>query len=476
MRFKIAWGKKGDMKSIKLIAAALIMTAVSSVSIVAEDLDGSLRSKLSKFAHSQGKRAQFMVYDLKRDATVFAYQEDLLAKPASIQKILISAVALRELGAEYTFETEFFGDYASDSKSDLKTLYLHGSGDPSFTIESLWMSIRKLKRRGIRRVNQIILDGTLFEGERERVGQRAYESGSAALAFNFNSIAFDLCGTKPGQPGLVLPDPNEIGVAIEGKIMTSGKNSFALDELPIGNDGALRYRVSGSVTNKPQCRTIYRSVEDPEAVLAQTLRNLLEDNGISVDGGVKRGIVPKEADLIFIWESKPLASIIADLNHFSNNFTAEQLLFAVGRTPGGKLSREAGLKKLVTYAHKLNITSPDLVIDDASGLSHENRVPVELILNALVDIYSDDDIRPEIESAFPIAGKTGTLKDRPMGAPGSTVRAKTGSLTGVSALAGYAFGCKGSRYAFAILSNRVESREAGHKVEREFVNVLTSCN
>lgn len=453
----------------------LVLTLILPVIAKALDDTASLMTKLQKLAQSQGKRAHFVVYDLSRGNTVYFYQDQESIKPASVQKILVSAVALRELGPQFEFETKFFADKADRASKDLKRLYILGAGDPVFTPEMLWVNVRKLKKRGIRSIDRVILDGSRFNGKKDRAGQRAYESGSSALAFNFNSISFDICGGAVGAAALVMPDPLEIAVALEGKIITKGRSGFGVDELPLGKNGALRYRVSGSVAASPACRTVYRSVEDPEAILAETVRGLLQQNGIEVKNGVHRGSTPADAMLLFTHNSKPLLSIVNDLNHFSNNFIAEQLLYAIGDDGTGTYSRELGLKRLRAYASKLGERDEDVVIMDASGLSHENRMPIKLILKALVDIYKDDSIRAEFESSLPVAGLSGTLEDRPMGGVGSLVRAKTGSLTGVSALAGYVYGCGGTRYAFAVGSNRVESRESGHKFEKLLVDTISEC-
>jgi D-alanyl-D-alanine carboxypeptidase/D-alanyl-D-alanine-endopeptidase (penicillin-binding protein 4) len=171
--------------------------------------------------------------------------------------------------------------------------------------------------------------------------------------------------------------------------------------------------------------------------------------------------------------SKPLVDIVRDLNHFSNNFIAEQLLLALGEVPGGGRDRQVGLDRLSRYLVDLGVPSEQVSLADASGLSHTNRLTPRSIVTVLRRMARSVEVGPEFEISLSVSGRNGTLRRRYFGGGESpTVRAKTGTLDGVSSLAGYLSGRSGKRYAFAIIGNDLASKARALKLEERLVETL----
>lgn len=396
-------------------------------------------------------------------------------KPASVLKVLTSAAVLDELGLDYRFKTTVSG---SDRKGgSISHLAIRGGGATDLTIESAWILARRIRLLGINRIGTLELDDTLFDYSRGPSGQRAYEAGSSALSFNFNSIAISICPSAPGSPAVVSADPWEAGAVINGSIKTvsgSRGKGFAVDEVK-SNDNKLHFRVSGEIGSAEKCRTVYRSVKSPIRYFGAVFPQLLEAVGVQVSN-VRLGQSADSLRLVplFEHESKPMSLIVRDLNHYSNNFLAEQLLYALGGAAGGVWNRDRGAEKLGELLVKLGIRDSGMVVVDGSGLSHDNRLSAAAITKILRFAASQPQFSAEFSSSLSVGERSGTLRARNFTSGSTTpfIRAKTGSLTGVSTLAGYIVTRRGTELAFAILLNEIASKDQALAFEEQLVRQL----
>ncbi|WKZ57277.1 MAG: D-alanyl-D-alanine carboxypeptidase/D-alanyl-D-alanine-endopeptidase [Bdellovibrionota bacterium] len=380
------------------------------------------------------------VQALEQEAPAFSYNGKAALKPASVLKIATSVAALNRLGAGFRFETHVF----RGNEGPEKVLYVKGGGAPDLAIEQLWLIVRQLRIRGIGSIDRIVLDESQFVAPKRRNGQRAYETGGGALSFNYNSLTVHICPQEPGHSALVTIDPWEAELPLSGAILTASKDSFVVDE---GKEGLV---VRGSVARGSSCRTVYRSVEDPGALFGQVLRALLKQLGVKGKMAIDRGIVPSAAHKLFSEGSKPLALIVRDLNHYSNNFIAEQLLHAISKEGALPWDRMRGLQRVQQL---LTVQGLPAHIVDGSGLDHENRATTEAFVQILRAALSDPHIAPELLASLSKNGESGTLKKRSLGLPDGTVRAKTGTLRDTVSLAGVVTAKSGREYVFAIFHN-----------------------
>lgn len=371
---------------------------------------------------------------------VFAHNEHAPLKPASVLKIATSYAALRELGGNFRFETEVF----LSGKGPESTLYVKGGGSPDLSIEQAWMMARQLKVQGVTEIGRIVLDQSLFRSPNRRAGQRAYETGGGALSFNYNSISISVCPQEPGKSAIVTIDPWEAGLGLQGMIATGSKDAFRVDETPEG------FAIRGTVARSGGCRTVYRSVEDPLAVFGAVFKALLQQMGVRGALTVERGAVAPQARKLFTEGSKPLALIVRDLNHYSNNFIAEQVLHGISRQGNAPWDRDRGLARLTQL---LTFGEVPAVVVDGSGLDHANRATAASLLHVLQLAAQDPQIGPEFFASLSKNGESGTLKKRQLGLPDGVIRAKTGTLRDTVSLAGYVSAKSGKTYAFVTLHN-----------------------
>ncbi len=438
--------------------------------VAAQSKKSSLHSQIARGVPLNNS-SSLVVLDAKTGEKIYAQREAMPLKPASVLKILTTKVAFDKLGPEHRFPTEFYGQGFTGSR--LAALYIKGYGDPLFTHEQLWLAARKLFMRGVRSVGQIYVDDTAFVGAHERGGQKAYLAASSALSLNFNTLTFEVCPTTPGKAARVFNDPFEYIVGTKGKITTvsSGKNVYGIDEFP-GSEGLnMVYRLQGTMRSGQACDEVYRSVASPALYAGAVLKGILQKLGVDVVGGPTKKKVPSGAGKIYTHQSKELFKIIRDLNHFSSNFIAEQLLVSIGKESSSTYVRAKGIAALEAHLASLGEPRADYSIHDASGLSHDNRITARALSKVLLELRNNQSYGAEFVNSLSVDGRRGTLRKRNMD---GTVRAKTGTINNVGTLAGLVQGRSGRDYAFVILQNKIPYRAKASAVEKKLVRILHS--
>jgi D-alanyl-D-alanine carboxypeptidase/D-alanyl-D-alanine-endopeptidase (penicillin-binding protein 4) len=190
-------------------------------------------------------------------------------------------------------------------------------------------------------------------------------------------------------------------------------------------------------------------IKSPPLGAAKAFRSSLRRAGIFVDGKAAAGATPDDAALLGETASPPMRTLIRLANVPSDNFVAEMLLKAVGREFGSAGSTAAGAAVARAAMKRLGV-QPQIV--DGSGLSRSNRTTPRQVVTLLRELGDDRDFFRSLA----VAGRTGTLYDRMRRSSArGRCRGKTGTIIGVSNLAGYCVSRTGGRTAFAFLMNGV---------------------
>jgi serine-type D-Ala-D-Ala carboxypeptidase/endopeptidase (penicillin-binding protein 4) len=462
-----------SFESVRCVASrvrqfSLVILAFSATTAVAMDPRSEAQLK-DLLGGNPG--VGFSAVDVSNGKVLIESRADTPLKPASTLKLITSAAALSSLGADFQFQTSVFADAPLNSSGSRK-VWLKGGGDPSLTTESLWLIARGLKRNGLRSVSELMVDDSFFIASRHRSGQRAYESGTSALAFNYNSLAFSVCPSSGGGVGIVSVEPLEPQIKLVGTVATvggSGANVSVVDAS--GSEGIPAYRVSGEIGRAHGCSEIYRSVGDPANVAGATLAGYLEYLGIEVKK-LGNSSVAGGAVQVYKHNSKSLSQILEDLNHFSTNMIAEQVITRLGQS-SDRCSHQQGLRVVRSFLSKTipNSTS-GVVIVDGSGLSHDNRVSATAFTALLTQMHRNPTLGIEYSKSLSVSGRSGTLKRRDFGA--GFVRGKTGTIHGVNALAGYLTTKNGKTVAFALLQNRGASQADAWDLERRVLGAIAA--
>ena len=194
--------------------------------------------------------------------------------------------------------------------------------------------------------------------------------------------------------------------------------------------------------------------------MGEHLRRLMRAGGIYVTGRVLRGRCPDDAETIYVIRHK-LTDVLVPMMKQSNNLYAESVFYHIGLTQGKPSTAKKARKVMEEILAQSSILNYQSSISphrfaDGSGLSLYNYVSAEMEVMLLRYAYRNDSIYGALYGLLPIAAVDGTLKDRMGGTPAANnVRAKTGTLSAVYALAGYCTAANGNKLAFAILNQGV---------------------
>ena len=441
-----------------------------------------------------------MVVSLDSGDTLFNVGADSAMAPASNLKLLTTAAALRVLGPDYRFRTYVLTDGAvSDGVVD-GDLILFGTGDPGISDrfysekdEVFQQLIDQLEAAGVRTVTgDLVGDASFFTGPLRPEGwdprdlNDHFTGAVSALSFNENVVSYRVVPGAPGEPPTVTSVPPHSGMDLLNIAETvSGR---ARPRLAILRDEPLEpVRVEGRVT--AGSRDVWRemAVSVPARFAIANFRAALEERGIELRGdlrvveeasgsilGTEKLSAPaygrRGARVLARHVSEPLSAYLGVINGDSNNLFAELVFRALGRTLTGQGSPEAAARAVRASLSEIGVDLRGTVQADGSGLSSENRVRAATFVSVL-DRMSHDPHWREYWASLPEAGQRRGLGRMYRTAAAGNLRAKTGTIEGVSALSGMVRSQDGERLAFSLLVNGARSTTRAKRLENE-VGVL----
>lgn len=405
-----------------------------------------------------------LVVSLDRGDTLYAREADRLYTPASNLKLFTAAAALHYLGPDYRFRTSLLatGKIADDTlRGDL---VLVGRGDPDLDTADLAALADTLVRRGARVVaGDVRADDSYFEGQEWGPGWM-WDDGpfwfwpySSALTLNDNSVRVRVePGRNVGDPVVATLDPPTSYMALQVSAVTAVASADTTLEVVrrwTPKDNVIE--ISGVLPSNVDSLVEIRTVEEPALYAATVFAELLEARGVELLGVVRHGpLADVPADTIAHHVSDSLAASVRNFLKISDNLTGEQLVKVIGaETTGAPGTYETGLAAERAFlAQEVGIDTLSIRLADGSGVSRYNLVTAGQIVRLLKYMAGREDLSAAYFTALPIAGVDGTLEDRMEETPAAgSARAKTGSLSGVTALSGYVPAADGERLAFSIL-------------------------
>ena len=399
-----------------------------------------------------------IIIDLEGDSVVYARNCRRNLIPASNVKIVTSATALTFLGRDYRFKT-VLGMTGSKQRNKWEgDVIVVGGGDPGFSLEELEQFVTTIKERGISNVaGDIILDDDLFTDERLPIGwawhylDARYAAEISALSLNRNVVNVHIEATRPGILAKVSIEPPTKYVQLVNSMRTRvNGDSIIIFRRPEANtiyvDGGIGY---GRV------RDIEVAVKDPTLFFGEYLKERLLASGVRIEG---RCIKHRELnspgrsngfEVIDSVVSEPMFEIIQELNTESVNLYGEAVLKTLGSYYGKEGSFRAGVAIVKEFMRRCGVDTALVALYDGSGLSRHNVLAPYDIALVLRYMYHSP-LFEEFFGLLPGPGE-GTLEKKFNGLDGF-LRAKTGTLDGVSCLSGYLHVNDGD-YCFSMLFN-----------------------
>jgi serine-type D-Ala-D-Ala carboxypeptidase/endopeptidase (penicillin-binding protein 4) len=372
--------------------AALLLAVLAPVAVAAGPA-ATVRALDRQMRHAGTGSGAFVV-DLDTGKELYNRAADIARIPASVNKLYTTAAALGRFGPDGQLVTDVLGTAQPDAFGVLKgNLYLRGGGDPTFG------------RSEARRLARVLAGSGLTE----------------------------ITGRVVGDESRFDP-------------LRGGPASGFATSVWVGPLSALTFNRGLTVGRRASFQ------RRPAAYAAEQFERALERAGVDVNRRARAGLTPVDAELLGEWASPPMADLVAQTNRPSDNFMAETLVKALGAEFAASGSTAAGTGVIRTFASDYG-AKPRVV--DGSGLSRRNATTPRDVVELLEGV-DDSDVAEEFERSLAVAGRSGTLSKRMRRtAARGRCRAKTGTLNGVSALAGYCDARAGARLAFAFLMNGV---------------------
>ncbi|MGJ9422131.1 D-alanyl-D-alanine carboxypeptidase/D-alanyl-D-alanine endopeptidase [Aeromicrobium sp. CF3.5] len=215
----------------------------------------------------------------------------------------------------------------------------------------------------------------------------------------------------------------------------------------------------------------------PAEAAAEQFADLLRSRDIDVADGVDRVEAPDGATTLGAVRSATVAQIVETLIARSDNEAAEVMLRHTAIAAGNPATFAGGAEAVATSLSRLGVDTEGLQLFDGSGLSRSNQVSPATLVGAVRSALDTPGLAAAVDN-LPLSGVSGTLDDRFDDDDAGLVRAKTGTLTGIHSLAGYALDADGRPVAFAIMADRAprDGFAATREAIEDVAAVIASCS
>ena len=406
--------------------------------------------------------------------------------PASTMKLLTTLTGLDILGPQYRWRTNIYTDGIIRQGVLKGNLYLQGTGDPKLVPEELAKLMKALQGLGIQKIDgnlffdrsayaPSVMEHNTIDGE----SLRAYNVPPDPLLYAFRTLSFQLGKSRTADFIDISYSPLMSQLQIDNQMQLVDRPCdnwksnlrFNLDpeagasntEGSFKTDQVLTAQFSGAFPNT--CKGVYYNVValDANTFLTQGFAAAWEQaGGIWAKAPVgQSATVPIPARLLLQFEGIKLSDDVQDINKYSNNVMARQLLLTLALEKMGKPATTANGELVIqSWLKQMGLDFPGLVIENGSGLSRNEAISAGQ-MNQLLLLARNLPASEIFYNSLPLAGTDGTMRNRLMTQlrkflhlkKKPEVRMKTGSLADVRAISGYVLSKSGKLYAVTSFIN-----------------------
>ena len=413
------------------------------------------------FGRIQPDEVAVYVQDLDSGEVLLAHRADVSMNPASTMKLVTTFAALRALGGDYRWQTQWRSSGTVANGALQGDLYWVGSGDPSFDQPDLLDMQQQLVRQGIMSLNgKVVLDrhvwGSLAGAEGfENDADESFVVPPDPHMIAYKALWITAARNETGQPAFLLNPPlYGIQTDLSQLIETDGRCSRLSNHVSAKfENGVLVFR--GRLPAACMGEKMHVNLFDAPRFAEESFRGHWLAQGLDGPHGFGRGAAPGNSRILAAHFSKPLGEVLTDMNKHSNNLIARTVFLTLGHQENGPhsvQSAEAAVRRQLVSA---GLDDEALVLENGSGLSRRERLTARFLGSMLFQAYRAP-FRDTFIHTLPIAGTDGTLRGR-LRQLGRSLRMKTGTLRDVRTLAGYWLPPKGRRLAVVVLINSQHS-------------------
>jgi serine-type D-Ala-D-Ala carboxypeptidase/endopeptidase (penicillin-binding protein 4) len=387
--------------------------------------------------------------------------------PASVMKLVTTNAALDLLTPVYRWKTEVYRDGNVSNGVLNGNLIIKGYGDPSFKAQEFWRLLMSLQQAGVKQIKgDLIIDKSFFAknvGSRDTFDDetwRAYNAMPSAFLVNGRNTSFKFTASENAVKVSQEFELPEIQIVNNMKLSQGAcgewRSNFGYMVKPSTNKAIVTF--NGTFSSDCGERYLELSVFDDEKYAFYTFRKLWKELGGKFNGNLKVQELPIDATKILEQQSDPLGYVIRDINKWSNNLMARQLLLTLAAEKSGTpATEEKGADAIKAWLAGKNFNFNELVIENGSGLSRTERISAEHLGKMLASAFRSP-VMPELMASLPILAEDGTVKKRLNDSQANgRAHLKTGSLDGVSAFAGYEIDANNHRHVLVMIVNHAKA-------------------
>ena len=470
---------------LRALLTALLLIAGAAGPAAARDkpyLPPEVEAVLAK-RKVPGTSLSVYVREVGRDEPLVSYNSTVPRNPASTMKVLTTAAALDRLGPAYTWRTRAYATGPVRDQVLEGDLVLVGGGDPFLTAERFWGFVSGLRQAGVQRITgDVVVDNTWFAPQGDDRGAfdnkpyNTYNVLPDALLVNFQTVTVSAVPDVATDSVRASANPWPANLSIDNAVRLDpgpcrrGSSAIAvtMPEGPLGNRIALGGRHAAGCGQFSTSRAVMKAPDYAYGLF----RTLWQQSGGTIGGGMRLGVLPADAKLLYTQESLTLAEVIRLVNKYSSNSMARAvyLTLAAEKFPGQPATTTAARAAIDEFLTAEGISIPDLAIENGSGLSRTERITTSGLAEVLLAAWRSQ-YMPEFAASLPLSATDGTLKRR-FRAPEmqGRLRLKTGSLTDVTAVAGYVGAASGRTFVTVVILNHpTASAGAGEAIQNALV-------
>jgi len=425
------------------------------------------------------------IFDLTSNESLYKKNTKMLLHPASNMKLITTITALEYLGPNYEFETSLYHTGIIMDSVCFGDVYVQGGFDPDFTMADLDTLVLEIKNFGINEIR-----GNLY-GDVSQMDSLYWGSGwmwdddpSTDFPYMTPLLINDAAVKIVYQPGLIgkkmnyelIPKTNFFNITNNSYTSKEDTSNFDITRnwLNHGNE----ISITGDISYKEEQDTVDLNIINPEYYFMYLFKEKLKESSVNFLGIIDTLTLP-EFPIHIYSHSRKFADVIDNLNKESDNLSAEMTLRALAfENFDEKASAKNGAKIIDSLIAKIELDHKIYKIVDGSGVSHYNLVSTELMVELLKHMYNSSKENYEVlYNSLPIAGVDGTLEKRMRRTKAyDNVRAKTGTLSGVSALSGYLTSKNKHKVAFSIfVQNFVGSSKVARRYQDKICKFLAEA-
>lgn len=473
------------MKQLLVFIVSLWTTCLlqAQVTVAEPDVQTLYFDSIVKSTLPRGSNVGIIVYDLTAGKTCYEYQSAMLSRPASNMKLLTAITALSLPGRDEPFRTELWmeGELKADTLQG--NIYVVGGFDPEFDEEALALFTDSIAGLGIK-----VIEGHLFgdvsmkdslywgSGWMWDDNPEAFQPYLSPLMLNKGAVQIKATAGNAGEKASLEVTPASTYYTVENQTVSkqgkAGPFKVTRDWLVNGN----HIQVSGNV---PRSNTASINVYRSEDFFLHTMLDQLSMRDISVTQGYDYAALPNNSILLLTFTT-PMQEVLNQMMKESDNLNAEAMLFRIAAQSTGQkhLTAKDGTEVIQNLITRLGLKKEDYRLADGCGLSNYDYISPELLIAFLRYAYNNKQIYQRLNESLPIAGVDGTLQTRMRrGSPAyRNVRAKTGTVTGVSCLSGYLKSNNGHDIAFSIMNQNSLSAQAARNFQDKFCEELINTS